>query len=195
MESTLLDPANLEGAKGKETRILGELLLSFPVFPLHVIIGWPTVPFRAWSLGCQWWCGQDTWREPYLAKESRNQPFGTSLEVWWFGTPDFHCKGTGLIPGWGTRSPQAMWCSWKKILKLKKKKESQGLPWWFSGKNSLVNAKYTASIPDPCQFPHVTEQVSPGATSTEHTGRNNWSPCTLKPMLPNMRNPHTTTRE
>ena len=39
MESTLLDPANLEGAKGKETRILGELLLSFPVFPLHVVIG------------------------------------------------------------------------------------------------------------------------------------------------------------
>lgn len=32
-ESTLLDPANLEGVKGKETRILGELLLSFPMFP------------------------------------------------------------------------------------------------------------------------------------------------------------------
>lgn len=102
--------------------------------------------------------------------------------------------GHRFDPKLGNKNPTGHVMQLRKKLKLKKKKENQGLPWWFNGKNSLVNARYTSSIPDPCQFPHVTEQLSPGATSTEPTGRNYWSPCTLEPTLPNMRKPHTTTR-
>ena len=30
-------------------------------------------------------------------------------------TPCFHRRSTGLIPGWGTKIPHAMWCSQKEI--------------------------------------------------------------------------------
>ena len=34
---------------------------------------------------------------------------GNSLEVWWLRHQAFTARGPGLIPGWGTKIPQALW--------------------------------------------------------------------------------------
>ena len=49
---------------------------------------------------------------------SRVGTLGNSLAVQWLGLSTFTAKGTGSIPGRGTKIPQAAWCGHKK----KKKK-------------------------------------------------------------------------
>ena len=45
----------------------------------------------------------------------------TSLAVQWLGLYASIARGVGLIPGWGTKTPHAMWCSQKmKTRKLTK---------------------------------------------------------------------------
>ena len=39
---------------------------------------------------------------------------GNSLVVQWLGLCTFTTEGTGSIPGWGNKIPQAVWCSKKK---------------------------------------------------------------------------------
>ena len=39
---------------------------------------------------------------------------GNSLTVQWLGLHAFTAEGTGSVPGWGTKIPQAVWCSQKK---------------------------------------------------------------------------------
>ena len=41
---------------------------------------------------------------------------GNSLRVWWLGLRVFTPKGTGSIPGWGTKIPKAPQCGQKIIL-------------------------------------------------------------------------------
>ena len=38
----------------------------------------------------------------------------TYLAVQWLGLCAFTVEGMGLIPGWGIKIPQALWCSPKK---------------------------------------------------------------------------------
>ena len=39
---------------------------------------------------------------------------GNLLAVQWLGLGTFTAEGTGGIPGWGTKTPQPVWCSQKK---------------------------------------------------------------------------------
>ena len=43
-----------------------------------------------------------------------NVILGNFLAVQWLGLCDFTAKGSGSIPGWGTKIPQAVRCSQKK---------------------------------------------------------------------------------
>ena len=43
----------------------------------------------------------------------REFPSGLGVKMW-----HFHCRGPGLIPGWGTKIPQAEWCGQKKKKKI-----------------------------------------------------------------------------
>ena len=43
---------------------------------------------------------------------------GNSLVVQWLGLRTFTTEGTGSIPGWGNKIPQAVWCSKKKFFLL-----------------------------------------------------------------------------
>ena len=38
---------------------------------------------------------------------------GNSLAVQWLVSCTFTAEGTGSIPGWGTKIPQAKWCGQK----------------------------------------------------------------------------------
>ena len=49
---------------------------------------------------------------------SKDGPSRNSLVVQWLGLRASTAEGRGLIPGWGTKIPQAAWCGQKK----KKKK-------------------------------------------------------------------------
>ena len=44
---------------------------------------------------------------------------GNSLVVQWLGLHAFTAEGVGLIPGWGTKIPQAAWCGQRKKKKKK----------------------------------------------------------------------------
>ena len=45
---------------------------------------------------------------------NNNSFFGNSLVVQWLGLHAFTAEGLGSIPCWGTKIPQAVWCSQKK---------------------------------------------------------------------------------
>ena len=49
-----------------------------------------------------------------LFRQVKNLPLGTSAVV---KTPSFHAGSTGLVPGQGTKTPNAMWHSQNKINK------------------------------------------------------------------------------
>ena len=51
----------------------------------------------------------------------RKQIYGNSLAVQWLGLHASTAKGTGSIPGQGTKIPQAVWCSQK----TERKKENK----------------------------------------------------------------------
>ena len=51
----------------------------------------------------------------------RKREFPDGPVVQWFRTWCFHCCGLGSIPGWATKILQAVWHSWKKRKKVKKK--------------------------------------------------------------------------
>ena len=50
------------------------------------------------------------------------EPLSLSLRVQWLGLCGFTAVGLGLIPGQGTKIPQAMQCTQGKRIKKKKKK-------------------------------------------------------------------------
>ena len=56
---------------------------------------------------------------------SKDGPSRNSLVVQWLGLRASTAKGRGLIPGWGTKIPQAAWCGQKK----KKKRWAQSVCW------------------------------------------------------------------
>ena len=49
----------------------------------------------------------------------------TFLDIQWLGLHAFTAEGMGLIPGWGTKIPQAVWYSKKKKKKKKSKINSE----------------------------------------------------------------------
>ena len=67
------------------------------------------------------------------------------------------------------------------------KRQTSGLPWWLSGKESACQRRGLGFHPWPRKMPRAKEQPSLLSTTTEPICHNYWIPCALELMLCNER--------
>ena len=51
----------------------------------------------------------------FFTASIENNQWGNSPVAQWLELPILTAKGLGLIPGWGTKIPHAVWCGQKKL--------------------------------------------------------------------------------
>ena len=78
--------------------------MKSPIMKIHIHVA-KTMPIRAFSRHC--------WFLFHSQNNTKVDSIGTSLVVQWLRLCASSARDVGLIPGWGTKIPHAMWSGQK----------------------------------------------------------------------------------
>ena len=97
---------------------------------------------------------QETEKNIWRNNGQKISKFGTSLAVQWLGLCVSTVEGPGLIPGQGTRIPQAMWHDQKEISKFDKNYKHTNLRCPMNPEHKKYEENHTKAYHDKIALKH-----------------------------------------
>ena len=134
------------------------IILCHPLLPLPPVFPSIRVFSSELALYIRW---PKYWSFSFSISPSSEYSGLISFRIDWFDLLDVQVTLKSLLQSW-------------KLLNIgKTKSNSQGFPWWLSGKQSTCKFRKHGFNPLSGKIPHAAEQLSPCATATEPVL---WSP-------------------